>query len=292
MITTTEINTRPTRWAIPKERDNNRLVVIVFSRNRPLQLDLCLNSLLHCCVDTDYIAQLFVIYRNDKEYDTAFNTLINEHPEVSFVAQSNFKEDVVRCLDKRDFVLFITDDTIFCNDFSIQKITEYLDKYERTLGFSLRLSYFTYNCYPLDRRQRIPHMKHMEHRISMYMWPPSDYDFAYPLEVSSSVYRTADILGIIEGQEFYNPNDLERVMYMSTPNFVQTKPYLFCYNESAAFANPVNRVQSVALANKFGNNPEYSSENLLTVYENGGRIDYSKFYGIIPNGAHMEIDLL
>lgn len=290
MFPSIEIATRPTHWQIPKKEFDNNVVVIIFSRNRPLQLNLCLNSLLYCCLDPDNIGQLFVIYKNDKEYDYAFNTLINEHPETTFIAESNFKQDVINCLDMRNFVLFVTDDTIFCNPFSIQDITKKLNDYNKVLGFSLRLSQFTNYCYPLNKNQDIPMMDSIGNGIMMYHWPTADLDFLYPLEVSSSIYRTEDILKLIEDKEFRNPNDLEALMYMQLSMFINKKYCLMCYKKSAAFASPNNRVQNIALDNRFGNKEEYDPERLLTIYENGVRIDFQKFYGMIPNSCHVEVE--
>jgi len=288
MFPSIEISTRPTRWDIPKEDEDNRTVIVVFSRNRPLQLDLCLNSLLYCCLDPENIGQLFVIYKNDKEYTYAFNTLINEHPEATFIAETDFKQNVLDCLKNRQFVVFVTDDTIFCNPFSVQDIAKKLDEYNRVLGFSLRLSCHTSYCYPLNKSQNIPMMDDVGNGIMMYFWPITELDFFYPLELSSSVYRTEDILKIIEDKDFSNPNSLEALMYVQIGAFINSKYCMMCYKKSAAFAAPNNRVQNVAPDNRFGNREEYDPERLLIIYENGIRVDHKKFYGMIPKSVHVE----
>ena len=52
-------------------------LVLIVSKNRPLQLDLCLNGFYHFCEDAKK-TDVIVVYDFDKEYEEAYKILIQE----------------------------------------------------------------------------------------------------------------------------------------------------------------------------------------------------------------------
>ena len=66
---------------------------IVFSKDRPLQLDLCLNSIKQNLFTDNNIIVLYKTSTDD--YQTHYNTLKEEHEGVDFVNQGyNIFEDI------------------------------------------------------------------------------------------------------------------------------------------------------------------------------------------------------
>ena len=67
---------------------------IVFSKDRPLQLDLCLQS-----IKKNFFAdsRILVLYTTSKGYDKSYEQLITEHPSVMFLKQSHNIFDVGHC---------------------------------------------------------------------------------------------------------------------------------------------------------------------------------------------------
>jgi len=281
------------------------MAVIVFSRNRPLQLDLCLSSFHRHSDVSSYNfwkeMDITTIYTCDPEYQDAYSQLDIEWGDYThLVKEINFKQDVLNLLKDKTHVLFLVDDCIFTHDFSLKKIVHVLDSRKNTVGFSLRLGKNTNYCYTLDRIQDTPFVAEVTSSMLGYNWTNADGDFGYPAEVSSSVYRVKNFIEPLKMYDFKNPNELESLMnsianvYMDSDKntFLNKMPTLSCYEQSVAFCNPCNKVQDVAPDNRSGNKVNHSARNLLWFYNNGIRIDPKKFDGLISNSVHMEVDLV
>lgn len=275
---------------MPITPSNNPFVTVIFSKNRPMQLDLTLTSNEKCCIEKEIRNEQVIYKATDENFEKAYQQVAKEHPLVKFIKETNFKLNLYNCLKKKEYVLFVVDDCIFTNKYSLNTIKINLDICNGVLGFSLRLGNNTKFCYPLNIENKIPYMQSLGKDIYAFNWKEAgEGDFSYPLEVSSSIYRIADIKPIIEGIHYSNPNQLEWVMYNYIPSLIK-KPFLLCYETSIAFCNPVNRIQEEN-NNRVGINPNYSIENLLNLYNDGYRIDYNLFDKFISNGCHQEKDL-
>lgn len=273
---------------------NNETAIIVFSKNRALQLDLCLNSFYDRCADQAYL-DIKVIYIHDKLHQESYDILQKEHNRVEFIKENNFKQDLLNCLNDYKYVLFCVDDTVFTHDFVLKSEVIYsLNNLPSALGFSLRLGTNTHYCFPLDKEQNIPQsFKINKSEILFYDWNPPGamLDFAYPLELSSSVYRIQDLYPLLAGMDYNNPNKLEACLDAGKILFSLSKPHLLYYHQSVAFSVPANKVQTVAPLNRVGGNNLYDSDNLLKMYLEGLRIDPGEFYGYISKGCHELVNL-
>ena len=81
--------------------------VIVFSKNRPLQLYALLESMLSF-TDAGQVAQVSVIYSYDDEYSSALDEVKKKFEGITFIKQTNFKRDVATALfaSTNDFCTF------------------------------------------------------------------------------------------------------------------------------------------------------------------------------------------
>ena len=271
-------------------QNSNPFVTVIFSKDRPMQLDLTLRTNRKHCVEKNARNEIVLYKTSNDRYEKAYEQLSSEHPQVQFLKENNFKLNLYECIKKKSQVLFLVDDCIFTRKYSIDNISSFLDICDGVLGFSLRLGLNTKICYPLYIENDIPHMQKLGVNIYAFSWKEAGAgDFSYPLELSSSAYRIRDIKAIIEGLHYTNPNQLEWVMYNYVPKLVN-KPFLLSYETSPAFCDPVNRVQEEN-NNRVGSNSEYSLENLLDLYEQGYRIDDEPFNDFISNGCHQEREL-
>lgn len=268
----------------------NDTITIIFSKDRPLQLDLTLTTNKKHCLEGN-IRNEFVIYKaNDERYEKAYQQVAREHPAVQFIKEDNFKLDLLESIKRRKYVMFLVDDCIFTRKYSFNKIVSLLDICDGVLGFSLRLGYNTKICYPIRAENDIPYIQMLGTNIGAFSWRQAGLgDFSYPLEVSSSVYRVEDIKPLLENLAYNTPNSLEWVLSNSVTSFNHLQ-FLLCYETSPAFCNPINRVQTEN-NNRVGVNPKYSIENLITLYEAGYRIDPKIFDGFTSNGCHQEADI-
>ncbi len=297
---------------------NNNIITIIFSKNRPLQLDLLLNSFYLNCMQPNS-TDIYIIYTYDDQYENSYNQLIHEQKEkernnIEFIYEKDFKSfksSFVYEIKNYQYIMFLVDDNIFTNKFDLSQIKSLLEYNLDAVGFSLRLGKNTKNCYPLKKEQEIPKaighhyimnfsslhdlldkgfLPETDFLIFAFDWTTSQLDFNYPLEVSSSIYRIKDIRELLETLRYNNPNDLEAQLYGNL-HYFYNKPKLLSYYRSVAFCAPMNKVQNVALNNRSNNMNMFSQESMLTMYENGFRIDPMRFDRFISNGCHQEVAL-
>lgn len=265
-------------------------MVLIFSQNRPLQLDLTINSFNLNCKEREAVA-IYCLYKTtSNEFEKAYKILIAEHPDVNFVKEVSFKKDTISIFENYKYVLFCTDDTIFVRKFYPEKISKILEKDPPILGCSLRLGMNALNCYPLNRTQDRPKFDFFQKDYLLWDWTKHTLDWGYPLEVSSSLYRTDTIKYISQNTSYNNPNVFEWVMDASKNNFAGLSPLMITYMYSIAFSAPINKV-SPSNGNRCGGNKDYSIESLLDKYMQGKRVSAKRFRNFVPSGAHEEIDL-
>ena len=304
---------------------STNILVIIFSRDRAMQLDGVLRSFFLHCRDYER-AQIKVLFTTTREHHAQqYRTLISTYTDrVDFIRQNKFRRDVLRLLSpglrgnwswlwnqfslsdylfgrlfagmfrmlfEDRYVLFLVDDNIFVRDFSLGDCVDTLSSNNDVLGFSLRLGENTTFCYPMDQPQSLPVFLSFHSDVYKFNWTAAEYDFGYPLEVSSSFYRLKDIAPFLMGLGFKNPNTLEEQMASHTGVFRSSRPFLSCYRRSVAFCNPINRVQSV-IPNRVGEVFMYDVDELTARFERGERIKVDFYCGFTPSGCHQEVELI
>ena len=265
------------------------VTVVVFSKDRPLQLDAALSSIELNLADGE-ASDIHVLYRaSTPRYAAGYRILAGQHPRAILHAEADFKSDLIGLLSRAAHVIFLVDDTIFVAEFALAAAINALALDPGLVGFSYRLGRNTTYCYTLDKPQRLPAFDPIGAGTLSFDWTSAEHDFGYPLEVSSSMYRTADILPIIERLAFRNPNTLEAGLAHEADGFRTTRPRLACYQQSVALSVPANMVQT-AWANRVDGRPELAPEALLERYEVGDRIDVQHYQGHVPNACHEELE--
>jgi GT2 family glycosyltransferase/Flp pilus assembly protein TadD len=267
-------------------------MALLFSRDRALQLDATLKSFLLCCRDPEPL-DMRVLYTTTtalhaKQYEQ-LEKEYQKYPFLKFIREQHFRGDTIALLAPFEYVLFLVDDNIFVRDFNMFSILESLQKNPDAVGFSLRLGKNTTYCYALDKEQCLPEFQSMGQGILKHNWTTAEYDFGYPLEVSSSVYRVQDILPFIAQLPFTNPNTLEALMNVNKSVFQNEKLFLLCFEQSVTFCAPINIVQT-DWVNRASGKVEYGSENLAKLFSDGARIDISTYENFIPNACHQEVE--
>jgi len=264
------------------------IATIIFSCDRPMQLNLCLRSLYE---NLDEYSDIHVLYTySNDDFKKAYETEEKKHKFVEFRRENDFKSDLLQLIHDKMYVLFVVDDCIFTNDFSVNEIEKLLEERDDIIGFSLRLGLNTKYCYPENKSQEIPEYEIYKDKM-VFNWSNAEYDFGYPLELSSSIYRVKDIFAILYDCKYKNPNELEWLMYLNKDIYKNERPKLSCYKQSVAFCNPINKVQTANAVNRSGDSIEYSAHSLLTEFNKCGIIKYSKFKGFVPKGAHQEVEI-
>jgi len=264
------------------------LVGLIFSKDRAMQLQATLESFLIHCRDSADI-QLFVLYKGSNSfYQGQYDKLGTRFTNISFAKETCFNEQVLTLMEGFEHVLFLVDDNLFVNDFYLADVVKNLRGNNDAIGFSLRLGRNTIYCYPKDIDQQLPVFQKVGKGIVKYDWTTAEFDFGYPLEVSSSVYRTIDLLVLLKKMKFANPNVLEDMMSANVRLYAKARRSLLCYEYSVTFCSPINKVQSV-WENRAGTDPFYATQRLAEMFEKGYAIDVGRYSNFVSNACHQEV---
>jgi glycosyltransferase involved in cell wall biosynthesis/thioredoxin-like negative regulator of GroEL len=262
--------------------------VIIFSKDRALQLDGTIRSFYrHCCDPQNSIVKI-LYHTSNETHRIQYQELAEDFPACKFIPEQDFRNDLIKALIGSNLVLFLVDDNIFLRDFSLKKLCSELKQTPEAIGVSLRLGRNTVYCYPLACTQKIPVFSVGEGDLLAFDWTTSEHDFAYPLEVSSSIYRSTDLVPLIRSIKFSNPNTLEAKLAEMANLFKTSHPTLICNNLSITFCAPINKVQT-DFGNRTGNQSNLSADNLSVQFGNHQRFDLTKIDSFIPNACHEEI---
>lgn len=267
------------------------MIVLFFSKDRPLQLDAALRSWRRHCRDAGAAAMKVLYKASTSRMLSFYRRLMVEHPAVEFVRETDFRRDTLVLLERQDLVVFSVDDSLFIRDFSLADAANALERHPDALGFSFRLGRNTTFCYMLSRAQGAPVFEKAAEGILKFDWPDAECDFGYPLEVSSSAYRGKEMLPLLKELNFKNPNTLEEALWQGRARFQQSHARLLCPEISLAFAAPVNRVQEEVKSNRAGTNPAFSADALADAFARGERVDTAALDGFTPRGCHQEVEL-
>jgi hypothetical protein len=262
---------------------------IIFSKDRPMQLFATLESMKK---NVSGIHESFVIIKySSHKFKSCYQKVKKIFPNVNFYTELNFKQDVLNIVNNPFYthILFSVDDTVFQHKVHLPTIFKEMDQEVKSIGFSLRLGYNTNYCYMLNRKQKLKTDIKSNNNIIKWKWPHEQFDYSYPLELSSSVYRASFIRQLVNKLDFKNPNTLEMLMDRKKGSFATSHPYLLSFERSACFSNPVNLTQNI-FNNRNAN--KHSINQLLFKFEQGLKIDLTSQYITSVNSCHFEIPLL
>ncbi|HEX7498556.1 MAG TPA: glycosyltransferase family A protein [Candidatus Limnocylindrales bacterium] len=270
--------------------ESKPLAAVVFSKDRPLQLDAALASLFLRCTDPERM-EVTVLYTTSSAYQEGlYAGLSLEYPSVTFRRERHFRADVLELVAGTEFVAFVVDDALFVREFSLGTVIEELSSNDAAIGFSLRLGTNTTYCYPMDSPQELPDFITVRPGVLAHRWPGASHDFGYPFDLSSSVYRSADIESLLRRIPFTNPNLMEGRLAAGARASGPAHPVLLCFERSVAFCIPANLVQTVA-KNRSGTRADESPVALADAFERGCRIDVSSYEDFPNTACHQDVPL-
>jgi hypothetical protein len=112
---------------------------IVFTKNRPLQLDGYLTSLYKHFPQK--LLQTYIIYKPEL-FDNEYQQLFQEHPNCAVIREEDFSRDFLAVLSQVNtkYILFGVDDVVYFDTVDINVIDETFSQFAKDIfGFSLRL---------------------------------------------------------------------------------------------------------------------------------------------------------
>lgn len=257
--------------------------LIIFSYNRPLQLYALLESLQLYATG---IEQIMVIYRaSDSEYKDAYGKVNADFGHVHFYCQKNapddFKPLTLNCLNisLSNYILFAVDDVVVKDHVDINACIEQMEKYN-AYGFFLRLGKNLNYCYATYSDQQLPQFIMDAGTICVWNFAGSEWDWGYPHSLDMTLYRKADLLGLLRQLDYYSPNQLEHYLAM---NADYSKKGI-CYQISKIINLPINLVQNYTYNNC---QHSYSPQQLLDLFNQGAKMDVKALYQVNNRSSHM-----
>jgi glycosyltransferase involved in cell wall biosynthesis len=273
-----------------EDTTNLNIAGLIFSKDRAMQLQAGIESFLLQCRDADALCLAVLFKASEAVHQRQYAVLASRFPQVRFIPETDFRSQVLQLLNTCRHILFLVDDNLFVREFCLDAILESLRQNGDAVGFSLRLGRNIHRCYMRDVPPAQPAFNPAAPGIVKYSWPNAPHDFGYPLEVSSSLYRTAELVPLLEQLPFANPNTLEGLMAANAQLYVAARPALLCYEQSVAFCNPINIVQTTC-HNRAGNNPQHTAQHLAGLFDQGMRMNVARVAGVVPVSCHQEVEL-
>lgn len=281
------------------------LYTTVFSKDRPLQLDLALKSLKKNLKITN---ETYVIYSASPAYEKAYTELSHEHPEVDFSNEADFSGsncdgfgwllyDNIRF--NRPYLMYMTDDNIFYRE---SKTTELdlgnlFSKDIACLSLRLGLNITHRDGYPSEqpRFERVAGYHLIWNRMSML----AQSYFNYPLSVDCHIFKREVIQDILQELGCYstfdgktkfptNPNKFEQILQRY---FFEVSPLMACELYSCVVNSPNNRVQDT-IKNLHGQVHSYHQDHLLHLFNDGVRLNLEDIEFPQINCPHQEVKLV
>lgn len=260
------------------------LEIVIFSKDRPLQLLALLESLQH--FSNPVILPHIIYNAKNSDYQKAYDELFLKFPGLykSTVNDGTlgFKktlENLIAQLES-DKITFFVDDIIVKNPVDWTKILSFDSS---KVVPSLRLAPHLKFCYTTNDYQLLPPLKNKDD-VFWWFWKEGEYDWKYPLSVDGNVFSRTEFLGLIKKLEFKAPNTLE--LRLQKFNHLFLNRLGFCFSETIIVNNPINKVQS-EINNLHG---KVHQDELLILWTQQKRINYLQFKGLKNVSAHQELD--
>lgn len=258
--------------------------LIIFSKNRPCQLHLLLESIK--LNSNNFFDLIEVIFTYDIDYKYGYSLLINRFNDVLFTLEKDFKQDTLLAIDSDfEFTTFLVDDTIYYNKNKVNKPDILKTISNDVICFSLRLGINCCYSHPANLHYKIIDYicKKQFYLIDFRKQEPGD--FAYPLSLDGHVFNTVLIKNIIKQIYFINPNTLEANLQVA--NSIIPSNIVF-FEQSNIVGVPVNLVNNV-FKNRNGLIYPISEKELNNKYVDNYVIDISTLDFTNINGPHKEI---
>ena len=277
---------------------------IVFTKNRPLQLEAYLES-LYRYFPADRI-QTYIIYKVDL-FSEEYESLFKKYSECIIVKENDFHADCLKVINQADtkYILFGIDDVVFFDSVDIDLIDRTFCEHQNNIfGFTLRFS----PEYLENSNDVITDVMVSDRKVYRLNWKNGQNPHSrYPFELCCTIYTTQLVKKIISSvmnnnpviKKFFSPDTflikglratkfarktLKSFGYFFSPNTLESWNCRWCQNNSSqlpaftyfqklcASAIQVNMVNT-STQNTFDGSNDHTVEALNEKYKQSYRFD-------------------
>lgn len=293
---------------------------IVFSKNRPLQLDGYLKSLYRYF--RPELFQTYLLYKVEL-FEEEYKLLFQEYPGCVVIKESDFHSDLLKLLSQINtkYILFGVDDVVYFGSVDFEVIDESFNRFPKDIfGFSLR-----FGKEILEGDDVIADVEVAGHKVHRVDWKQGQTpNSRYPFELCATVYKTELVKKIIAGTMNSNPlakrlfcpssafiramnkvvsvrSTLKRFGYFFSPNTLESwncrwaqnnselLPNYLYFQKICASAIQVNMVNT-STKNDFDSAAEHTVEALNERYKTGHRLDIDFVARNKPTATHCGVE--
>mmetsp|Transcript_16430 Transcript_16430/g.38071 ORF Transcript_16430/g.38071 Transcript_16430/m.38071 type:complete len:773 (-) Transcript_16430:3535-5853(-) len=279
--------------------------VIVFSKDRPWQLQQLLKSLhLH-----DDAIEVFVILKwSNMAFERGYKKVMQGQDKVNYLVEgggnSSFSTLLYQALnhgDRGEIVMFLTDDCLLLEPIAciMASAAIALQRHKtgkrRVFNFLTRLHPGISYCQTRNLASPSPRnaLRYVSNgKICCYDRALSSGEFAYMFDVSGGVYRLGDVIEMVsylDNQDTCHPNILEsRANQILKSNSLQhlTDQLSAIPSRPSLVILTVNRVQDIYNA-PIASDESVSPEALLQYLERGEELDVERYTSRLYDASHI-----
>ena len=259
---------------------------MIFSKDRPAQLELLLRSMKKYFVEWNKVKTSILYKYSNEDYCRGYEKTKLYHHEFLYVLEEHgkFKEQTISLINPdNQATMFMVDDLVFKNYFMLRStpIRKFLTD-TNILCVAIRMCPRINYCY--TEKRNTPPPKFSDDLIWFWKDPLLKGDWSYPMSLDANLFRTEDILPLLKSLSYENPNTLEGTLASHPID----KPYMICYKDSIVFNIPVNKVQT-ANGNHCGNIP---ADYLNKEFFKYRHISISNLEFFKNTACHQEVPLI
>jgi hypothetical protein len=277
------------------------VAVVIFSKDRPAQLDLLLRSWSEQVPEWPKFAVSVLYKSTDPEFDRGYEIVRRTFPSVFLQpedASRTFKGHIIALIEReeRELFHFLADELVFLRGYTTSdEPFQLLRKRSDIAAVSLRMSPRINFSQPLNMPTPPPRLRRGNiwtwkalprwvERVTRHFGVHSAWgDWRLQINVDGNVMRYPELLAHFRTlPEIQGLNKLETI-------FVQNplpEPYLVCYQESRLINLALNRVDPHSTYPFAGHSAHDFNRRFLA----GERLSYKKLVGLNHNACHIIVE--
>ncbi len=284
-VTNVRLNIQCVNSAHHFENVNSGVAGLVFSRDRPMQLEALIDSYFECASDA---ARLCILYKTSSSlYDSAYKFVMKRHASrpISWIAEMCFCDDLMQLLASLNNgrVFFLVDDVMFVRGFNLLdfvRLSHSGTVPSMRLGVNINWSYTDNKYIGSPALRRIG-------TTSFFRWNQwcGRGEWAYPFSVDGNIYSAREILELASRLHFNSPNSFEA--QMNRYRWALRARHGVCAEYPVLINIPANRVQD-EIHNRSGS---ASVAEMARALLDGYLIDWRAYLGTRVSATHCELML-
>ena len=262
--------------------------VILFSKDRAMQLDAAIRSCRAQCTDLLSVEKFIIFKTTSKIHANQYKQLQDENQDFVCMEETQVIQQVSAIISHFTYISFHCDDNMYIRPFSFSKGIQILSKNKSILGHSFRLGRNVKYSYTRNSPEPQPIFTDLGQKVLRFNWTTmKPRGFGYPFEVSASIYRCQHILPLILNCSNCTIGGIETHLMNSRKKFLVSCPLFTCEELSSVISIPINTVGAVP--NISGQKYNYPIEDLARKFSKNFRIDTDQFNNHTSETTHVEL---